>query len=259
MLLKTCLTKPYGRNVSDDGETSQATLKSLNQAITTYGKPREILSDNARAFTMQRYGTVGIIDITMAAQGILVTPGPFFHPQNQGKVERSHQPALKRLRAKKPTTPHEVVPLLAAFHHRYNHERQHLGLGEGITPANAWATATRAIEPVNPIDVNMLKDRYTVPETRGYLNPESTTRQLQRRGYLNFKAKKVRFGPIWGYQILVIIDQGSYYEFFLRDTGESVAKLYQPLPDGLSVSITDDGVYTAGDNKHLPDGITPLK
>ena len=258
-VIDDCTRFMLALDVSDEGETSQATLKSLNQAIAEYGKPREILSDNARAFTMQRYGTVGIIDITMAAQGILVTPGPFFHPQNQGKIERSHQPALKRLRAKKPTNAHEIMTILEAFHHRYNHERQHLGLGEGITPANAWATAAKAVEPVNPIDVAMLKDRYTVPETRGYLNPASTTRQLQRRGYLNFKNKHIRFGFVWGYQALVIIDQGSYYEFFLRDTGESVAKLYQPLPDVHSVQITKYGVYTAGDNKHLPDGVKSLK
>lgn len=258
-LIDDCTRYMLALDVSDDGETSRAALESITGAIAAYGKPHEILSDNARAFTLQRFGTVGTVDIAMAAQGIILTPGPFHRPQNQGKVESSHKPALKRLRAKNPTTPADVAQLLKDFRQRYNHERQHLGLGEGITPANAWQAATRFPEPTNPIDISQFKDRYTTPESRGYLNPKTMTRRLQKRGHLNLAGKQIRFGPIWGHQELAIIDQGSYYEFFHLVTGLSVAKLFRPLPDLQSLTITKHGTYTAGGQKHLPAGIEPLK
>lgn len=258
-LIDDCTRYMLALDVSDDGETSRAALQSITAAIAVYGKPHEILSDNARAFTMQRFGTVGSVDIAMAAEGIILTPGPFHRPQNQGKVESSHKPALKRLRAKNPTTPAEVAHLLGEFRQRYNHERQHLGLGEGITPANAWQAATRFPEPTNPIDISQFKDRYTTPESRGYLNPATITRRLLGRGQLNLAGKQIRFGPIWRHQELAIIDQGSYYEFFHLGTGLSVAKLFRPLPDLQSLTITKHGTYAAGDQKHLPTGIEPVK
>lgn len=242
---------------SPDGETSAITLAALNAAIAECGMPREILSDNSRAFTLQRYGMVGTVDAAMAELGVLVTPGPFYHPRNQGKVERAHQPVIKRLNAVEPETVEEVDEILVDFRNHYNHHRQHQGLGEAITPADAFTTATKAAPRTEPIDVNMLRDRYALPDEHGRLSFEHNLRQCHQYGQIRFRAHAIVFGTVWAWQRMMIIDKGGWLEFYLLPHGELVATLPLPLPDEFNINVTKRGTFIAGDRKRLPHGVEP--
>lgn len=237
------------------GETTAITLTTLTAAIDECGRPREILSDNARAFTLQRFGMVNAVDDAMAKLGILVTPGPFYHPRNQGKVERSHQPVLNRLDAVHPRTRADLDTLLNDFKNHYNHHRQHQGLGEGITPAAAYAAATKAQPRTEAIDVNMLRDRYAVPDAQGRLSFEHSVRKVHYYGQIRFRGHAIVFGIAWAWQEMMILDKGGWLEFYLIPHGELVATLPMPLPEQFTVNITKLGKFIAGDRKHLPHGV----
>ncbi|GAA3824685.1 hypothetical protein KACC15558_03500 [Brevibacterium ammoniilyticum] len=237
------------------GETSEATLAILTAAIDEYGKPREILCDNARAFTLQRYGMVGTIDTAMAAQGIIMTPGPFYHPRNQGKIERAHQPVLKRLNAVRPRTREDIETVLMDFRTHYNHHRQHQGLKNGLTPAAAWQTATKIDPRTEPIDPHALVDRYVTTDARGHLSFEYSTRRLHKHGFILFRKHPIVFGVVWEGHELMIIDKGVHLEFYLIPYSELVAVLDLPLPAKRSLNITRDGRFVSGDNLHLPSGV----
>lgn len=237
------------------GETLEITLNTLIDAINECGPPREILSDNARAFTLQRYGMINAVDAAMAKLGILVTPGPFYRPRNQGKIERSHQPVLNRLVAVRPETRAAVATVLKDFKNHYNHHRQHQGLGEGITPAAAYQAATKATPRTEPIDVNMLRDRYAVPDVHGRLSFEHSIRPIHAYGQIRFRGHAIVFGSIWARHEMMILDKGGWLEFYLIPHGELVATLPMPLPEQHTVNITKLGTFIAGDRKHLPHGV----
>lgn len=237
------------------GETLDVTLTTLTTAINEYGPPREILSDNARAFTLQRYGMINAVDAAMAKLGVLVTPGPFYRPQNQGKIERSHQPVLKRLDAVRPETRAAVDTVLTDFKDHYNYHRQHQGLGEAITPGAAYQAATKMKPRTEPIDVNMLRDRYAVPDAQGRLSFEHSLRPLHHDGHMRFRGHTITFGVAWAWQQVMILDKGGWLEFYLIPHGELVATLPMPLPQQRNINITKLGKFIAGDRKHLPHGV----
>lgn len=244
---------------SPDGETNAITLTALTTAIAECGQPREILSDNSRAFTLQRFGMVGAVDIAMAELGVLVTPGPFYHPRNQGKIERSHQPVLNRLNALQPTTLADVDTVLQDFRNHYNHHRQHQGLGESITPAAAFSAATKAVPRTQPIDVNMLRDRYAAPDEHGRLSFEHSIRPLHRGGHIRFRSHAITFGHPWAGHELLIIDKGGWIEFYLVPHGELVATIGLPLPEKYTLNISKHGTFINGNRRNLPHGVESRK
>lgn len=91
----------------------------------------------------------------MAMLGVLVTPEPFYRPQYPGKVERSHQRVLKHLNAARSDARAIGDTALKGFRDHYSHQV----LSTAITPAAAYAAATRAKPRTEPIVVNMLRDR----------------------------------------------------------------------------------------------------
>ncbi|EKU45334.1 DDE-type integrase/transposase/recombinase [Brevibacterium casei] len=250
-----CTRMMTALDLAPGGETAEATLAILNAAIAEYGKPREILSDNSRAFTLQRSGMVGTIDAAMAAQGIIMTPGPYYRPRNQGKVERAHKPVIKRLKATRPRTRADIQAILNDFQDHYNHHRQHQGLRDGLTPAAAWQAATTIDPPTEPIDPHALVDRYATTDDRGHLSFEHTVRRLHKHGFILFRKHPILFGMVWEGHELMIIDKGSHLEFYLIPHGELVAILDLPLPETKSLNITRDGRFVNGDNLRLPAGV----
>ncbi|TGD08606.1 DDE-type integrase/transposase/recombinase [Brevibacterium sp. S111] len=254
-LIDDCTRLMLALQESPTGETNASVLALLTDAITTYGRPREILCDNARAFTLQRQGMIGTIDAAMAAQGIIVTPGPYYHPQNQGKIERAHEPVLNRLRATNPTTQRALRQRLDDFKNHYNAHRQHQSLGEGITPAAAWDAATIITPPFEPIDPTALLDRYTTTDDRGRLDFEYATRPLHAHGFITYRGHTITFGKVWEGHKLMIIDKGTHLEFYLIPHGELVATLDLPLTESRNINIKRHGRFIAGDNMRLPSGV----
>lgn len=258
-LIDDCSRKMLALCEAPDGETTDTVLSTLNEAIAENGKPREILCDNSRGFSLQRFGMLGAVDIAMAQQGIIVTPGPFYHPQNQGKIESAHKPVRKRLQAMKPETSQELDTVLSDFWAHYNHHRQHQAFGEGITPAAAWEAAPKIDPPNEPIDPETLVDRYTTTDDRGHLSFEYSTRSLHRGGFIKFRRHEITFGYAWEGHELLIIDKGTHLEFYLVPYGELIATIDLPLPKQRHLNVTKIGRFVNGDRGRLPSGVESLR
>lgn len=138
----------------ENGHDARATL---HNAITQYGRPQEVLSDNAEAFATYHRGRLSETEKWLATQGIWAIAG--FGPTTQGKDERGHQTITKYLDARQPVTLEQVQALLRDYREFYNTKRRHQSLLDGkthITPAHAWQVMEHAIEPTTPIDPDTL-------------------------------------------------------------------------------------------------------
>ncbi len=138
------------------GENVAGTRMVLEEAFTTWGRPAAILSDNALAFNTSRTTGPGATEKWLASLGVRPISGRVGHPQTQGKVERSHQPAAAWLRAHPASTLEELNTELDRFTSYYNTERQHQGHGVALTPLRVWTQAPRALASPAPIDLDHL-------------------------------------------------------------------------------------------------------
>ncbi|MER8026338.1 integrase core domain-containing protein [Glutamicibacter protophormiae] len=109
----------------------------LAQAIGAYGAPREVLSDNSKAFNQLRSGAIGAVEIYLASQGTMPITGLPGRPTTQGKNERSHQTLQRFLTANKPQELSDVRKLIHRYREHYNQRRPHQALNQS-TPQKAW-------------------------------------------------------------------------------------------------------------------------
>jgi integrase-like protein len=120
-------------------------LASVTSAISTYGLPAAVLTDNGAVFAGgPRGGGRVALEVTLTALGVSVRHARPYHPQTCGKVERFHQ-TLKRWLARQPraTTVQQLQAQLDAFRAYYNTQRPHRAL-DRRTPAQAYAARPKA-------------------------------------------------------------------------------------------------------------------
>jgi transposase InsO family protein len=159
-------------------ETTEGAWTCATTAIQRYGLPKMLLSDNGLAFTGNRLGTEVLFERNLAAVGVRTIHSRPFHPQTNGKNERSHQTLQRWLRAQPPaTTLAELQTLLDRYRGLYN-RRPHQGL-DGATPLERRAQGRR-----------------TTPQPA--LNPTpptfTTTATVDNRGNINFRGMRVPLG-----------------------------------------------------------------
>lgn len=96
-------------------ENSGDARQVLTSAINEYGPPKEVLSDNSKAFNQLRGGTIGIVETYLASQGSMPITGLPGRPTTQGKNERSHQTLQQFLKANRPQTLADASPIPRAL------------------------------------------------------------------------------------------------------------------------------------------------
>lgn len=135
-------------------ETSTAAITAITTAITEFGAPGIVLSDNGAAFTGRlRHDNAGPTRFarTVTDTGARLIHSSPYHPQTCGKVERHHQ-TLKRWLAHQPHTPATLADLqhlLDRHREHYNTRRPHSALGRR-TPHQAWEHADTHGGPGHP-------------------------------------------------------------------------------------------------------------
>ena len=141
-----------GTRCCADPENSLDAATVVRAAITDYGVPQELLSDNSAAFNQLRQGTIGALEAYVASVGCLQISSRPSHPQAQDKNERSHRTLLRYLRVQRPRTLGEAAQLIEDFRHHYNTKRPHQALPGHITPFQAWELIehTPADTPLDP-------------------------------------------------------------------------------------------------------------
>ena len=130
-------------------ENSADAKQVLEQAISEYGAPQELLSDNSLAFNQLRQGGIGAVEIFLASRGTMPISGLPGRPTTQGKNERSHQTLMRFLDANPPGTLEQLRERIKRYREHYNHRRPHQALNQA-TPKAAWELLehTPATEPI---------------------------------------------------------------------------------------------------------------
>src|SRR5699024_2701470 len=93
--------------------------------------------------------------------GTLAISGRSYHPQTQGKHERSHQTLYRYLQAHRPASVDEVQALLGSYRAHYNHRRPHQALPPNMTPQMAWDVIEHVL-PRQPLDPAVLTHKAAV-------------------------------------------------------------------------------------------------
>jgi transposase InsO family protein len=126
--------------------TAGEVVADLHTAMSRYGRPERMLTDNGAIFTgaYRGHGWVAL-ERECVALGIRLGHSRPYHPQTCGKVERVHH-TIKKWLAKQPAaaTVSQLQAQLDSFTDYYNHHRPHRAIGRR-TPATAWQARPRAI------------------------------------------------------------------------------------------------------------------
>jgi putative transposase len=99
-------------------ETAQAAIAAISRALTEYGAPALVLSDNDTAFTsrLTRPGSLSRFVRTLLDWRVRPINSSPYHPQTCGKVERHHQTLKKWLRTQpSPATIADLQRLLNRY------------------------------------------------------------------------------------------------------------------------------------------------
>ncbi|MCQ9162999.1 integrase core domain-containing protein [Arthrobacter sp. STN4] len=142
-----------------DPENGTDAIATLRAAFTAHGVPRELLSDNGRAFNQARQGIVSGTERFLADHGCLGISGRGYHPQTQGKNERSHQTLRRFLEANAPASLAALTTLITDFRSYYNYRRRHQALPGAMTPGQAWEAADHRPSERIPISHKELQAR----------------------------------------------------------------------------------------------------
>ena len=166
-----------------DSESGEETWACLDEAITTYGAPAMVLSDNSLAFNGSRRGVEVIVQSRLRERGIAQVAASNRHPQTCGKNEREHQTMQNWLNAHPSArTKEELYEVVKGYEHDYNHHRPHQGLGglQGlITPEEAYRSRPKATAADHPLPRNPRSRQVTVTKT-GEVSCDHATIQLGR-------------------------------------------------------------------------------
>jgi transposase InsO family protein len=131
-------------------------------AISRWGLPAEVLTDNGAVFTGKQRGEGRVtLEVQLGLRGVRISHSRPYHPQTCGKVERFHQTEKKWLAAQpRPATIAGLQHQLDRFTRYYNTIRPHRALGRR-TPAQAWAARPKAVAcgPVIPTHYRVRHDK----------------------------------------------------------------------------------------------------
>jgi transposase InsO family protein len=177
--------------------TGRAVCRAFVAAMTVYGIPDEVLTDNGKVFT-GRFGKPRPAEVLFericrknGIKQLLTKP---YSPTTIGKVERWHQTLQTELLnlAGPFATIEEAQAAVDAWRHEYNHDRPHQSLGMA-TPADRFRP--RPLEPDDalslwaPADLEPITSPSPVPdgataapEPAGWPDAVEVDRVVRRRG-----------------------------------------------------------------------------
>ena len=193
-------------------------------AISRWGLPAEVLTDNGAVFTGKQRGDGRVaLEVELGLRGIRVSHSRPYHPQTCGKVERFHQTEKKWLTAQpRPATIAGLQHQLNRFQNYYNTVRPHRALSRR-TPAQAYAARPKAV-PTGPI----IPAHYRVQHDKIDPGGSVTVRHNSRLHHIGLGAR------LAGTPVTLLIDN-LHIRIIHRHTGELIRELildptkdYQP-------------------------------
>ena len=169
---------------------------TLAQAITTWGPPQRLLSDNGAPFV------AGSVSSNLDALGVRRSHSRPYHPQTNGKVERFHKTQEQWLDARPlPASLTELQALLDEHALHYNTVRSHSAVGRR-PPIERF----RATSPAIPVGIDITEELHTGTYT------------VTRHGSVEIGVRwLIHLGARWAGTTVTVIIQGTHAAVFHRD------------------------------------------
>ena len=166
--------------------TGEAAWDCFEDAITRYGLPRQVLSDNGLCFTGRLHKVEVEFERSLKDLGVqLINSGPY-HPQTLGKLERFHRTLKLWLADEGPIEDiTHLQELLDGFRHHYNTERPHQGIGN-LTPIERYRHVPPVLE--GPISIGI--DKHGEP----IYPPRSIVRKVTSVGNIGYQNAQITIG-----------------------------------------------------------------
>lgn len=183
-------------------ETTEGAWTAMTRAISGYGTPRMVLTDNGLAFTGRHVHRRVLFEKNLARLGIKLINSRPRHPQTTGKNERAHRTAQRWLAAQpSATTITDLQTQLDCYRTAYN-RRPHQGI-DHQTPLQRRLAGTRPTppapaEPITHTDV-------------------IETRASSRDGYLALQKTIIPLGAEYAELPLTVFITGDHALIFYRE------------------------------------------
>ncbi len=180
--------------------TGEAAWDCFEDAITRYGLPRQVLSDNGLCFTGRLHKVEVEFERSLQDLGVkLINSGPY-HPQTLGKLERFHKTLKLWLADEGPIEDlTHLQELLDGFRHHYNTERPHQGIGN-LTPIERY----RHVEPASQGPVSTGFDKNGEPT----YPPRSIIRKVSSIGNIGYRSTAINVGNRFAHARVRVIEVG---------------------------------------------------
>jgi transposase InsO family protein len=205
-----CLDARVGRAL-----TGQLAWTAFRTAVSRYGLPGELLSDNGLCFTGRLHHTVVSFERQIAQAGVRFPHSRPYHPQTCGKVERQHGTQNAWLaRHDPPTDLPAAQQLLDAYRQHYNTARPHQALN-GDVPAQRYHPGQGVLLPV--IDLEPA-DHNPPGCLRRKINAQGAFTYARRSFYLGDRWAGVTVGTLRNNAHLQVYYGHSLIDTFLVDT-----------------------------------------
>lgn len=208
--------------VTADRENFASLWACTEQALSRYGRPVLLLSDNGGALSakIRHGGAYSEYEIRLAKLGIAhITSSPY-HPQTCGKKEREWQPLKRWLRARPPAdTLQDLQRLIDSYDLIFNTRRRHQGIGN-LTPHQRY----QATPPVTPD-----------PDQPVHARSQLHTTTVYPKGRIRINTFEVALGNAWTGATVTYLLHGNNAVVFsgntlIRQLTIDRTRRYQPLP-----------------------------
>jgi transposase InsO family protein len=190
-------------NLAWPSEDGAGAWTAVSLAISRYGRPRMLLSDNSLAFSGARRHRQVQFEANLRELRIKPITSRFYKPTTCGKNERAHQTCRRWLKHRaSASTIEQLQDQLDAYRDGYNHRRPHQGIGLA-TPAVRYQAGHRP-----------------VPDTGGLDTPDSTRvseHTVTARGQIRLDSLGIGLGSQWAGSHVTAFTTGDHVLVFHRD------------------------------------------
>lgn len=193
-------------NLAWPSEDGAGAWSAVAGAISAYGQPRMLLSDNSLAFSGARRHRRVQFETNLQALGIKPITSRPYKPTTCGKNERHHQTCQRWLRRQPPTdSPQSLQAQLDRYRELYNTGRPHQGIGMS-TPAARREAGRRPL----PATAEPADTRTTVTVT-------VTEHTVNARGQIRLHGTGIGLGSQWAGTRVTTFRAADHLLVFHRD------------------------------------------
>ena len=190
--------------------TGEAAWTCFVTASSSYGLPRQLLSDNHTSFTGRLFGITVAFERKLAELGVELINAAPAHPPTLGQRERFHRTLKEWLQEEGPALDLEHLQLLLdRFRSHYNQERPHQGIGDA-TPAERYLPGPTPPAPLGELALAEAHHRPDYP-------PHSLLRKVWRNGVVSYEGMAITLGKRYAGATVRIVEVGELIHAYLDE------------------------------------------